>query len=159
MYSFYLEDAWRRHHIQRRRRSKYLRYIRRNTTETEWTCGGEKMITEVKNRMMKSEEVFPLLSYSHFKVYYYTCVKEKGESTQQLSVTRLKLAMISHRIEWKNSCYGIFVLLLWKENAPGAVVGRCSGDLLKLNWPDVAPALTIEDTEDLVSKNLEVFWV
>lgn len=40
-----------------------------------------------------------------------------------------------------------------------AVVGRCSGDLLKLNWPDVAPALTIEDTEDLVSKNLEVFWV
>lgn len=117
------------------------------------------MITEVKNRMMKSEEVFPLLSYSHFKVYYYTCVKEKGESMQQLSVTRLKLAMIFHRIEWKNSCYGIFVLLLWKENAPGAVVGRCSGDLLKLNWPDVAPALTIEDTEDLVSKNLEVFWV
>lgn len=49
--------------------------------------------------MMKSEEVFPLLSYSHFKVYYYTCVKEKGESTQQLSVTRLKLAMIFHRIE------------------------------------------------------------
>lgn len=38
-------------------------------------------------------------------------------------------------------------------------MGRCSGDLLKLNWPDVAPALTIEDTEDLVSKNLEVFWV
>lgn len=80
------------------------------------------MITEVKNRMMQSEEVFPLLSYSHFKVYYYTCVKEKGENTQQLSVTRLKLAMISHRIEWKNSCYGIFVLLLWKE---------------KLLWDDV----------------------
>ena len=38
-------------------------------------------------------------------------------------------------------------------------MGRHSGDLLKLNWADVAPALTTEDIEDLVSKNLEVFWV
>lgn len=38
------------------------------------------MITEVKNRMMKSEEVFPLLSYSHFKCIITLVSKRRGRA-------------------------------------------------------------------------------
>lgn len=49
------------------------------------------MITEVKNRMMKSEEVFPLLSYSHFKCIITLVSKRRGS---YMSVTQLRLVML-----------------------------------------------------------------